>query len=69
LSSLGTATTNRTIVTAPGNYDDGEIGKIIVWQGKPKYSERTWPSAALSITNPTRLLGREYGPPRWESRD
>jgi hypothetical protein len=23
------------------------------WQGKPKYSEKTCPSAALSITNPT----------------
>jgi hypothetical protein len=25
------------------------------WQGKPKYSEKTCPSATLSITNPTRL--------------
>jgi hypothetical protein len=23
------------------------------WQGKPKYSEKTCPSAALSTTNPT----------------
>jgi hypothetical protein len=23
------------------------------WQGKPKYSEKTWPSAILSTTNPT----------------
>jgi hypothetical protein len=23
------------------------------WQGKPKYSEKTWPSAALSTTYPT----------------
>jgi hypothetical protein len=23
------------------------------WQGKPKYSEKTCPSATLSITNPT----------------
>jgi hypothetical protein len=25
------------------------------WQGKPKYSEKTCPSAILSTTNPTRL--------------
>jgi hypothetical protein len=23
------------------------------WQGKPKYSEKTWPDATLSTTNPT----------------
>jgi hypothetical protein len=23
------------------------------WQGKPKYSEKTWPGATLSTTNPT----------------
>jgi hypothetical protein len=23
------------------------------WQGKPKYSEKTWPSTSLSTTNPT----------------
>jgi hypothetical protein len=25
------------------------------WQGKPKYSEKTWPSATLSTINPTCL--------------
>jgi hypothetical protein len=36
-------------VPAPGDYEDGESD----WQRKPKYSEKTWPSAALSTTNPT----------------
>jgi hypothetical protein len=40
------------IVTAPGDYEDGEIGGMI-GKGKPKYSEKTCPSAALSTTNPT----------------
>jgi hypothetical protein len=40
------------IVPAPGDYYDGEIGGID-WQGKPKYSEKTCLSAALSTTNPT----------------
>jgi hypothetical protein len=46
LGSLGTAATNRPIVPDPGDYDD--------WQGKPKYSEKTFPSAVFSTTNPTR---------------
>jgi hypothetical protein len=38
------------------------------WQGKPKYSEKTCPSATLSATNPTRLYlglnpGRHGGKP------
>jgi hypothetical protein len=38
-----------SIVPAPGDYDDGEIG----WLIGPKYSEKTCPSAALSTTKPT----------------
>jgi hypothetical protein len=52
LGPLGTAATNRPIVPALGDYDDGEVGGMI-WQGKPKFSEKTCPSAALSTTNPT----------------
>jgi hypothetical protein len=38
-----------------GDDDCGEIGgmKIKNWQGKPKYSDKTCPSAILSTTNPT----------------
>jgi hypothetical protein len=35
--------------------DCGEIGGNEDCQGKPKYSERTYPSAILSTTNPTWL--------------
>jgi hypothetical protein len=38
LGPLCTAATNRPIVPAPGDYDDGEI-LWNDWQGKPKYSE------------------------------
>jgi hypothetical protein len=31
LGPLGTAATNRPIVPAPGDYDDGEIGRKIGW--------------------------------------
>jgi hypothetical protein len=48
---LGTAATNRPIVPAPGDYDDGDIGGMMT--GRGKYSEKTCPSAAFSTTNPT----------------
>jgi hypothetical protein len=34
LGPLGTATTNRPIVRAPVDYDDGEIGEMIIGRGK-----------------------------------
>jgi hypothetical protein len=49
---LGTAATNRPIVPAPGDYDDGEIGEII-GRGKQSTRRKTCPNAALSTTNPT----------------
>jgi hypothetical protein len=52
LGPLGSAATNGPIVPVPGDYDDGEIGGMI-GKGKPKYSEKICPSAALSITDPT----------------
>jgi hypothetical protein len=54
LGPLGTAATKRPIMPAPGDYDDGKNDAMMDdWQGKPKYSEKTCPSAALSTTNPT----------------
>jgi hypothetical protein len=63
LSPLGTSATNWPIVPAPGDrwwvwnsrWNEN-------WQGKPKYSETTYPSATLSTTNPTWLdLGSNPG--------
>jgi hypothetical protein len=53
LDPLDTTTTSSPIVSAPGDYDDGENWLNDDSQGKPKYSEKTCPSAALSTTNPT----------------
>jgi hypothetical protein len=33
LGPLGTAATNRPIVPAPGDYDNGEIGEMIIGKG------------------------------------
>jgi hypothetical protein len=40
LVPLGTAATNRRIVSTAGDYDDAEFGGMMMWQGKPKYSEK-----------------------------
>jgi hypothetical protein len=54
LSLLGTAATNWPIVPAPDDrlwtWSSRWNGN---WQGKPKYSEKTCPSATLTTTNPT----------------
>jgi hypothetical protein len=43
--------------------DCGAISGINEWQGKPKYSEKTCTSDALSATDPTLLEPEEE---RWE---
>jgi hypothetical protein len=48
LGPLGTAATNKPIVPAPGDYDDGEICGMI-----GKGNQSTWRKPALSTTNPT----------------
>jgi hypothetical protein len=53
MGPLRSSATEWPIVPAPGDYDYGEFGGMKIWQGKPKYSETTCPSATLSATNPT----------------
>jgi hypothetical protein len=67
LGPLGTAATNRPIMPATGDYDDGEIGGMIGRENR-SFSEKTCPSAALSTTNPHMLCpdanpGRRDGKP------
>jgi hypothetical protein len=67
LSPFCTAATNRSIVPAPGDYDDGEIGGMI---GKGNRITRRKPAPMPQSPNhkPHMLPGRETGPPRWEAR-
>jgi hypothetical protein len=67
LGPLGTAATNRPIVPAPGDYDDGEIGRMI-----GRGNQSTWRKPVpvpLCPHKPYMLPGREPGPPRWEAND
>jgi hypothetical protein len=63
LSPVGTSATDWTIVPAPDNrWWVWSIWWNEIWQGKPKYSEKTCLSATLSATNRTWLdLGSNPG--------
>jgi hypothetical protein len=64
LGPLGTAATNRPIVPAPGDYDDGEIGGMMIGtRRKPA------PVPFCPPQTPHAFPGREPGPPRWEASD
>jgi hypothetical protein len=55
VSPIGTAATIG-LLHQPQIVDDGDcgaVGGMRIWQGKPKYSEKTCPSATLSSTDPT----------------
>jgi hypothetical protein len=43
LGPLGTAATNRPIVPAPGDYDDGEIGGIMIGGGNRSNRRKSVP--------------------------
>jgi hypothetical protein len=53
--TLGTAVTTGLLYQPRmiGDGDCAEIGGTNIGRGKPKYSEKTCPSATLSTTNPT----------------
>jgi hypothetical protein len=53
LGPLGTAATNRPIVPAQGDKDDGANGGTMIRKGNRSTRRKPAPSAALSTTNPT----------------
>jgi hypothetical protein len=68
LSPLGTAATDRPIVPAPGDYDDGEIGGMMIGRETKVFGENL-PQCRFVHHKPHMLPGREPGPPRWEVSD
>jgi hypothetical protein len=68
LGPLGTAATNRPIVPAPGDYDDGEIGGMIC-RGNQSTAKKNLPQCRFVHHKPHMLPGREPGPPLWEASD
>jgi hypothetical protein len=69
LVPLGMSATNWPIVPAPGDYEDGEIGGMMIGRGN-RSSRRKSASVPLCPPKiPHDLTGREPGPPQWETSD
>jgi hypothetical protein len=66
LGPLGTAATNRPTVPAPGDYDDGEIGGMMI-TGETELLGENLPQCCFVHHKPHMLPGRELGSPRWEA--
>jgi hypothetical protein len=69
LDPLDTSGTNWPIVPAPGDYEDGEFGGMMVGKGSRSTRRK---SAVVPLCPPQiahDLNRREPGPPRWEASD
>jgi hypothetical protein len=69
LGPLDTSATEWPSVSAPGDYNDGEIGGMKIGRGnrstRRKPAQRHFVHHKYHLTRP----GREPGPPRWEASD
>jgi hypothetical protein len=64
LGPLGTAATNTPILPTPGDYDDGEIGGMMIGMGNRSTRRRPASVPLCLPRTPHALPGREPGPPR-----
>jgi hypothetical protein len=68
LGPLGTAATNKPIVPAPGDYDDGEISGMMIGRGNRSTRRKPAPVPLCPPQTPHTLPRREPVP-RWEASD
>jgi hypothetical protein len=64
-----TTATSRPIVPAPGDYDDLEIGGMIIGRGNRSTRRKPAPVPLFPPQTQHPLPGREPGPLRWEAND
>jgi hypothetical protein len=70
LGPLGTSDTeNLPILPAPGDYDDGEFGGMMIGRGNRSARRKPAPLPLCLPQIPHDLTGREPGPPRWKASD
>jgi hypothetical protein len=69
LGPLGMLATNWLIVPAPGDYEDGEFGGMMIVRGNRSIRRKSAPVPLCPIQIPHDLTGGEPGPPRWEASD
>jgi hypothetical protein len=60
--------TNKPIVLAPGDYDDGEIGGML-FAGETKVLGKNLPQCLFLHHKPHMLPGRGTASPPWEAKD
>jgi hypothetical protein len=69
LGPLGSSATSRPIVLALGDYDDDEIGGMMIGRGNRSTRRKPVPVQLYPSQTPHAVLGREPRPPRWEASD
>jgi hypothetical protein len=69
LGPLGTGATNKPIEPAPGDYDGGEIGGMMIGRGNRSTRRKPAPVPLCPPQTPRDLPGREPGPSRLEASD
>jgi hypothetical protein len=69
LGRLGMSATNWRIVPAPGDYEDGEFGGIMIGRGNRSSERKPAPVPLFPPQIPYDLTGREPGSPRWGASD
>jgi hypothetical protein len=69
LGPLGTSAPEWPIVTAPGDYDDGEFGGMKTRRGTEILGENLPQLHFVHHKSHLTRHGLEPGPPRWEASD
>jgi hypothetical protein len=69
LGPVGSPATNRPIVPASGDYEDGEIGGMLIGRGNRSTRRKPAPVSLYPPQTTYTPLGREPGPTRWEASD
>jgi hypothetical protein len=67
LGPLGTAATNRPIVRAPGDYDVGEIGGMMIDRGNGSTPRKPATVSLFPPHTPHSCPDTNPGPSRWEA--
>jgi hypothetical protein len=69
LGPLGTAVTNRPVVPTSGDYDDGEMGEMMIGTGHRSTRRKPAPVPLCPPQTPHAVPGSKPGSPRWEVGD